>query len=355
MKNSLLRSLFIFSIVAIVNQNANANPQLAVIAELEQRPGNPAVTPDGTVYFSMHPFDNPEFKIMRLDDGKATPYPNKEMSSGLVAVIGIQATQDGTLWWLDMGNDSISPKLTGWDTGADKLKAIHVIPREVSVANSFHQDFAIDEKRGKAFIADMSRGGMIDKSEPAIVVVDLNTGQTRRVLSGHDVFQPGDEPLMAEGKAMQLKDDNGKVHDIKLGLNPIAIDPENEWVYFSTMTAGKMYRVPSEVLGDFEKSDETIEAAIEEYGDKPHSDGIAVGAAGVVYVTNVNDNAITIIDESGTRDWVKDDSLIWPDGAYVAPDGSVVVTVNQLNRAAAFNNGKSLAEKPYTLIRITEE
>lgn len=340
-------------VVTTSSLTAVGAPDVAVLGELQQRPGNPAVTPDGTVYFSMHPFDAPEFKVMRLEDGKAVPYPNENVSGGLVAVIGIQATQDHTLWWLDMGNVEVSPKLVGWDTKADKLKAVHVIPNEASVANSFHQDFAIDEKRGKAFIADMSRGGLVDNSEPAIVVIDLKTGEVRRVLSGNKVFQPSDTPLMAEGRPMRMQDENGTVHEIKLGLNPIAIDPSNDWVYFSTMTAGNLYRVSAELLGDFSKSEAVIEQGIEVYGEKPSSDGIATGPKDVVYITNVDDSSIDVVDASGTRMWSDDSRLIWPDGLAVAKDGSVVVTVNQLHRAAAFNEGTSLSEKPYRILRIS--
>ena len=69
--------------------------------------------------------------------------------------------------------------------------------------------------------------------------------------------------------------------------------------------------------------------------------------------TDVNDDGdISIADKSGTRTWIKDKRIVWPDGLYVAPDRSVVVTVNQLNRAAIFNDGKSCAQKPYLIIRI---
>lgn len=337
-----------------VGISACSSPRVVVIGELDQRPGNPAVTSDGTVYFTMHPFDAPEFKVMRLEDGKPTPYPNKEISSSYAAVIGIQATKDGTLWWLDMGGTDLSAKLVGWDTKGNTLKAEYIIPPEASVANSFHQDFCIDEKRGKAFVADMSRGGMIDKSDPAIVVIDLKNGEARRILSGNDVFQPSETPIIAEGKAMQMKDAEGKVHEIKLGLNPITIDPSNDWVYFSTMTPGKLYRVPAEVLGDFAKPEAEIEKAIEVYADKPSSDGIAAGAEGRIYITNVDKSSIDVADASGTRTWSADPRMVWPDGVYVAPDGSVVATINQLNRAAAFNDGEGGEQKPYLLIRISE-
>jgi sugar lactone lactonase YvrE len=274
------------------------------------------------------------------------------VSRSFTSVIGVQVTQDGTLWMLDMGGEGISPKLVGWDTKANRLKSVHVIPIEASVANSFYQDFAVDEKRGKVFIADMSRGGMIDKSEPAIVVIDLKTGQTRRVLSGNKFFQPGETPIIAEGKPMQMKDDQNTVHQIKLGLNPIAIDPENDWVYFGAMTPGKLYRVSAETLGNFAKSESEIESVIEVYADKPSCDGIAAGENGKVYITNVNEGAISIADQSGTRTWIKDDRIVWPDGLYVAPDKSVIVTVNQLNRAATFNDGKSLAQPPYQILKI---
>ena len=355
MKKKILSS-FLSPIAALIFSTlALAEPQVTVLSELDQRPGNPAVGVDGTIYFSLHPFDEPEYKIMCLEDGTAVPYPNEEVSRSFAAVIGIQATQDGTLWWLDMGDETISPKLVGWDTKMNQLKALHPIPREFSVANSFHQDFAIDEKRNKAFIADMSRGGMIDESQPAIVVIDLNTGNLRRVLQGHKVFQPSDTPIIAEGRAMEVKDAQGATHSLKLGLNPIAIDPENEWVYFAAMTPGKLYRVPANVLGDFSKSDSTIESVIEIYADKPSSDGIAAGNNGVIYITNVDDGAISIAKPSGTTTWIKDARLVWPDGLFIAPDKSVIVTVNQLNRAAAFNDGKSLAEKPYRILRISEE
>jgi sugar lactone lactonase YvrE len=355
MKQKAVYSFGVFIIVMAFVQTVFAEVQVTVLCELQQRPGNPAVGPDGTVYFSMHPFDNPEYKIMRLEKGHAVPYPDNEVSKGLVAVIGIQTTRDGILWWLDMGNEAVSPKLVGWDTRANRLKAVHVIPREACVANSFLQDFAIDEQRNKAFIADMSRAGMIDESQPAIVVLDLATGQTRRLLQGHRLFQPGGKPLVAEGKIMRTTDEKGVVHEVKLGLNPIAIDPENKWVYFASMSPGSLYRVSASILGDFSKSEDAIEKVIEMYAQKPSSDGIAVGENGRVYITNVDQSAISIADTSGTRLWTNDSRLIWPDGLYIAPDGSVVATVNQLNRAPAFNDGNSRAKKPFLLVRFSEK
>ncbi|MEM9009198.1 MAG: L-dopachrome tautomerase-related protein, partial [Cyanobacteria bacterium P01_F01_bin.86] len=256
---------------------------------------------------------------------------------------------------LDMGSAETSPKLLGWDVQNNILKAVHYLPDEVNVANSFHQDFAIDEVRRRAFIADMSRGGIIDASNPAIVVVDLDTGQTRRVLGGHESLQPETGAIMiAEGEPLTFTDEQGNRYPVELGLNPIAIDAQNEWVYFSTIHPGTLYRIPAETLGNFAIDEADLAAAIAPFAEKPSSDGIAADGQGRVYITNVADNAISIADETGTRIWAQDSRFVWPDGVYVAPDGSVVATINQLNRAAPFNGGTAGAEPPFLIIRIQE-
>ncbi|MEO1351705.1 MAG: hypothetical protein AAFW84_23355 [Cyanobacteria bacterium J06635_15] len=95
-----------------------------------------------------------------------------------------------------------------------------------------------------------------------------------------------------------------------------------------------------------------LAAAIEPFAEKPSSDGIAADGQGRVYITNVAENAISIADATGTRIWAQDHRMVWPDGVYVAPDGSVVATINQLNRAASFNGGTSGAETPFLILRI---
>lgn len=337
---------------------ACAAPTIEILAELRyQRPGNPAVGPDGTVYFSMHPFDEPKHKVMKLnEDGSFEPFPTEWISKNFAAVIGIQADSKGRVWILDMGSEDISPKLLAWDTNTNSLHRMIYLPKEELVPNSFVQDFAVDEKHGKIYIADMSRGGMIDASEPAIIVVDLETGYTRRRLQSFPAFQPKrGEVMITEGTPTTFTDEEGTHHPLEIGLNPIAIDAQNEWVYFSTIHPGYLFRFPAEKLGNMRLRDKPLIDSLEVFADKPTSDGIAADGKGRVFITNLEDNAISIADENGTHIWVQDERFVWPDGVYVAPDGSVVATINQLNRAAPFNKGVDGAEPPYYIVRISEE
>ena len=335
----------------------SAAPTIEILAELNyRRPGNPAVTPDGTVYFSMHPFDDPHHKVMKLnEDGSFEPFPYVGISKNFSAVIGIQSDSKGRVWILDMGSEEKSPKLFAWDTASNSLHKVIYIPNEALVANSFLQDFAIDEKHGMIYIADMSRSGMIDASEPAIIVVDLEHGFSRRVLQSFSAFQPKfGEVMITEGTPTTFTDEAGTHHPLEIGLNPIAIDAQNEWVYFSTIHPGSLFRIPAATLATPHLRMTPLIDSIELFAPKPTSDGIAADGKGRVFITNLEDNAISIADESGTRIWVQDDRFVWPDGVYVAPDGSVVATINQLNRAAPFNKGKDGAKPPYYIVRISE-
>ncbi len=354
--------LLIITVLALMSGGAslsNAEPEITVLGEFDLRPGNPAVSPvDGTIYFSNHPFDNPEYKVMRLrEDGTADPYPTPEISRSFKAVIGIVCDKSHILWVLDMGDAEHSPKLWGWNVEENRLHAVHYIPREACAPNSFHQDLVIDNVRSRAYIADMGQAGIKTGPNPALVVVDLNTGEMRRVLDGHETFMPEKSLVMkAEGEPLTFTGEDGKTEPVHLALNPIALDEEGGWVYYSTMSPGALHRMKAEALADFSRTDKEIADTIEVFSDKPSSDGIAFHA-GKVYITNVDKGAITIAAEGGELSaWYQDEQeMIWPDALAIAPDGSAVVVVNQLNRAAPFNKGKDGAEPPFTIVRLSEK
>ncbi|MEM9080024.1 MAG: L-dopachrome tautomerase-related protein [Verrucomicrobiota bacterium] len=330
-----------------------AGSEIGVVKQLDFRPGNLAVLPDGRIVFSLHPMGVPQkYKVLELlPDGTTKPFPNEtyaqavdeETGIGFDAVIGVESDQYGRVWMLDMGGvDGHPAKLVVWNTRGDELLYSIPVPRPVMQGNSFMQDLAIDLKHEKIYIADMTRSGMIDENNPAIVSVDLKTGQSRRVLFEHASLNPDEKkPFVIDGIEMGLKDGEGKEHGIFLGLNPITIDPKNEWVYYGAMNSGDLYRIPAAVLADESLSAEEVRAKVERYGDKPVCDGIVAGADGKIYTTAVNEDAIHYTDESGKSQLLaKSPELSWPDGMSVGPDGMIYVTVDQLGRVGGLNKGE---------------
>jgi sugar lactone lactonase YvrE len=357
-----LRSVFLAGTAAlalVATQHAaqaqsREGAPVEIVATLDRRPANPAVTPDGRLLFSQHPLDAPEFKVMEwVPGGAPRPFPNVEWSRDrLRAVIGIRAGQNGVVWMLDMGGGGQAPRLVGWDTQRDALHAEIAIPVAAVRPNSFLQDFALDQAREQAFIADMTRGDLVGESRPAIIVVDLRSGQTRRVLEGHESFAP-DGRVTIDGRTLATRTPDGRRTELELGLNPITISPDGAWVYYGPVNGRGLWRIPAATLADASLAPSALAARIERYGEKRSSDGISVDGAGNVYVTDVEAHAIGVATATGYRILARDsERLRWADGLAFGPDGWLYATVNQLNLHPAVNGGEEGGRPPYCIVRV---
>jgi hypothetical protein len=343
-------------------------PELEVVARMDDRPGNPALTPDGRLIVSLHPFPyeepSPYHVVEVMEDGSTRPFPNEEWSTapdeeegvGLSAVIGVQSDRNGVVWIMDMGGDELPPKLVAWDTRHDELHRIITIPPHAGRPGSFHQDFAIDEVRGAIFIADLNvHGALLGPSDPAIVAVDLKTGRVRRAHLGHHSLHPEEDvSLQIEGRPILVENPEGEAEEPQLGLDPIVIDPANEWVYYGSIHGTSVYRVRAADLLDEGLSPDALGERVERYGEKAPCDGISIDVAGNVYITDLGNNAIGVTTpDGGYQILVRDDErLLWPDGFSYGPDGYFYVTVNQLHRSAVLNAGQETSEPPFLVMRF---
>ncbi len=342
-------------------------PSLEIVAQLQGPPGNLAVTPDGRLIVSMHPFGSPKQRVLEIgSDGQTKPFPNERWSEapdpsgkteeGIQAIIGIECDRDGVVWMLDMGSSdpAVAPKLVAWDTKANSLKRTIPIPPPVAQPESFMQDFAVDLTHHAVFIADTGRGDLIGQSNPAIIVVDLQTGASRRRLSGHGFLQPEDVPIVIEGKPIRVTNASGDVSEPRLGLNPITIDPHDEWVYFGSMHGTQIFRVRALDLIHPALDDDQLARVVEKYGPKGVSDGISIDSAGNIYVTDLNNMAIGVLTaaDRAYRLLVEDPRLLWPDGLSYGADGQFYVTVNQLHRFPMLNAGKDESKPPFLIVRF---
>ena len=343
-----------------------SGPQLELTAQLDDRPGNPALTPDGRLIVSLHPFPygepSPYHVVEVMEDGSTRPFPNEEWSTapdeegvGLSAVIGVQSDRRGVVWIMDMGGGELPPKLVAWDTRRDELHRLITIPPHARVPNSFQQDFAVDEVRGAIFIADVGRGDLFGPSNPAIVAVDLDTSYVWRALEGHQSLQPEEDlSVQIEGRPIRATNPVGELEEPKIGLDPIVIDPANEWVYYGSIHGTSVYRVRAVDLLDENLSPDALGERVERYGEKAPCDGISIDVAGNIYITDVGNNAIGVTTpDGGYQILVRDDErMLWPDVFSSGPDGYFSVTANQLHRSAVFNAGEETSEPPFLVMRF---
>ena len=357
----MMRTMLIAAVVAGAGSMiAAGDDDFEVFAKLPQGPGNLTVTPAGDVIVSLHQFYETEARVVKVSrDGEMTPYPNEAWAVGgavgdrltLDSVLGIQSDTMGIVWMLDNGMRSgITPKLVGWDSRRDRLvRVVHLPPPITPKEGAFVNDLAVDTTHNTIYIADPANG-----PDAALIVVDLSTGHARRVLEGHRSVVPEDEDLIIDGSAVEILLDDGEVIRPRVGVNPIALDAQNQWLYYGPMHGRTLYRIRAADLRDPSLSPEELEDRIERYADKPLCDGISIDRSGNIYISDLASNAIGMIDaDREYRIRYQDPTrLAWPDAFAFGPDGWMYVVSNQLHRSKRLNAGETAVEPPFYINRF---
>jgi sugar lactone lactonase YvrE len=250
---------------------------------------------------------------------------------------------------LDNGMRSrVTPKLVAWDTTVDRFSRVIYLPPPVAPPDAFVNDFTIDHRHKKIFIADPA-GGL----NAALIVVDLETGAARRVLEGHPSVVPENVDLVIDGRPIQVKDANGRLVRPHIGVNPITEDLENEWVYYGPMHGLSLYRVKADDLANEKLDAQTLASKVERYSAKPICDGITIDKANNIYLGDLAENAIGVIKSDRSYQQIAKSSLLsWVDSFSFGPGGKLYAVVNQLHRSATLNGGENASKSPYLLVEV---
>ncbi len=221
-------------------------------------------------------------------DGSLVPYPNAEINewdlvpgesaaSHLVCVQSVVADGD-TLWILDPA----SPMFAAVVPGGAKLLKVSLTTNEVEHIYHFDDTAApvqsyLNDVRiasGSAFMSDSGLG--------AIVVLNLTTGNVRRLLENHPSTkaEPGLDVIIG-GREWKFSSNHTtpQVH-----TDGIAIDPKLEYVYYKALTGRTLYRVPVAALLDESTSPDSF---VERVAVTEPTDGLEFDADGNLYLTSL--------------------------------------------------------------------
>ncbi|RQO31117.1 cupin [Taibaiella sp. KBW10] len=334
-----------------IEGTANYIPQqqrsIEKVAQFDDvRPGNVAVSKDGRVFATIHPLGNPKQQLVEIINGKAIPFPslalqkngNPASDKTFDTPLGITVDDNNQLWMIDMGLELGKTRLWRFDLKKNTVAETIYFSPEIAPKGSFLQDVAIDAKRGWAYLADITN--------PGIITLNLKTKKAQR-FSGHAALQAEDVDMMIGGRVINF---GGK--PARVGINPITLSADGETLFFGSMNGTTWYKVPAKLFR--ENADElTIGNAIQKFGDKPISDGVATDAQGNHYMTNLGGYSISKLDAKGQlSNWVTDRALNWPDNIALSPDGYLYISVNQLYTTPAFTGGTDQGRPPYFIYRI---
>ncbi|MGI2040223.1 L-dopachrome tautomerase-related protein [Shewanella frigidimarina] len=308
-------------------------------------PGNVAVSSTGQVFMSNHHFYGVDSRIVELKkDGSIVDYPNTEFNQNLNPVLGVVIDEQGILWMLETASTDGVGRLIGWDTQQNRLYKMISLAAPVLPDNSFLNDLAVDRQHEAVYISDPAGG-----SNAALIVVDLTSGTARRVLDSSVYTRPENVDTVINGNTLSI---GGQ--PIRIGVDSLTIDPNNEWVYFGALSGEKLYRVHTQYLLDAKLSANMLRSKVEFYANKPVSDGITIDNGGNIYVTDISNNAVGYIDTDRQYHILHQDSdkFSWSDGFSTTADGKLLVTVNKLHQSPAVNNQQDKSDGHYYIIQF---
>ena len=324
--------------------------KLEVVAELEEPPGNIAVSAKGRIFITIHPESKPVGnKLVEIVNGKARPFPEVGSAGGTIrwnAPQGLRIDRQNRLWVIDHGDSGReTPALTAIDI--DKQTVVHRFEFDAEIApwGSYLQDLVIDPVDGMVFIADV---GFFRRS-PALIIYNPATQRARRFLEGDDSVEPQNYKIFTAAGPM---DRLAGLITMKAGVDSIGIDDRGEWLYYGAMNHGSLYRIRT---ADVKKGlpEVDLRANRQLYAAKVLSDGITLDQNGNVYLTDIEHGAVAVISpDRRLATLLRSPKLRWPDGFSFGPNGDLYLTDSDIPDIVLTSREQVRRAAPYFVYRI---
>lgn len=324
---------------------ASALEQVAVLAE---PPGNIAVSAAGRIFFTFHPEARPEtIKLAELVDGKPVPYPDLLSQSDFATPLGTRIDRQGRLWMIDHGLHGLKhARLYAFDLATNKLLLRHEFPSDAAGIGSFFNDFQVSPDGNTVYIADINIFG----KRPAIVVFDVATRASRRLLQGHASVKEQSWLIRAPGRDMLIL---GGLMALRPAVDSIALDHAGEWLYYGPMCHENLFRVRTADLLDRNLTAEQLGSKVEVYAAKPQSDGLSMDDDGNVYITDVEHRGVAVIgSDRKLQTLVKDPRIRWADGLSFGPDGWLYIADSAIQDQLFKSKATIRKNSPYFIWRF---
>ncbi len=329
-----------------------ASTELEVVAELALPPGNIAVADNSDVYFTFHPEAKPRINVARLVNGQAQPFPSLAWQPGgaeamaFNEVLSIRIDNQQRLWALDNGKHGLERvRLLAFDLNQGKLVDRFTFSRAEFALGSHANDFQISKDGRYIIISDAS---LLAKT-PAIIIYDTKLKTARRVLDQHKSVLAGSFEPVVQGIPMTLFG----VFTVNPGVDGLVLDANDEYLYYASVSADKLYRVPLAALINQDLSAVELATQVEVVGEKTMTDGMAMDAAGNVYLSDIENSAIVRLNPQGQLETLlKSITLRWPDGFSNGPDNYLYFTASSLHEVLGKSTDYITQQGPYQIYRF---
>ena len=301
-----------------------------------------------------------EYGLAEIVDGERVPYPDeawnedRDTEDSYVSLQDLYIDELDKLWVLDskpssggsiFGDDGKEVadghfKLLKIDLATNLIERIYRF-EDLDLKKSGLNDVRIDNEKGLAYFSD--------PGQACIVVMDLESGSTRKVLE-QTPFTLADSDIVLSYEGEDMRDQNGK--PFASNVNGIALTKDFRYFYFKPINKEELYRIETVYLADTSLSDEELSAKVENMGKVGVTHGLEVDAKGNVFLTTSLDYSVKYLSPDGElHTLVQDDRLLWPDSFGIGSDGFLYFTCAQLQLESQWNNGEDKTQLPFTVFK----
>ena len=313
-KSVLYPIIFLIVLINFLSCGNKPQPQeesakLIEVAQSEKLWTGLAVSREDRIFVN-YPRWSPETTISVaeiLEPDSFVPFPNTEWNrweSGLstenhfICVQSVYIDDKNGLWILDPASPLLSgvvnngAKLILFDLKNNQLIQKIFFDSNIAPQNSYLNDVRVDTERGYAYITDSGTG--------AIVVVNLKTSESRRVLYEHFSTKAEDIILKVEGREINFK----------VNSDGLALSPNREYLYYQALTGRSLYRIYTQYLRDWSLTEQELSERVKLVTQSGASDAIAFAPDGNLYLTSIELNAIRRLTVQGKIETVIRDNKI---------------------------------------------
>ena len=347
-------------------EETTASGSLTKVASFAHQVTGITVARDGRMFVNLPRWsEDAPVSVAELKDGKPVPYPNDDWNgwrnatkdtvdpkTHFVCVQSVVADGQDRLWVVDAAAPAMAhvvkdgPKLVGIDLKTNQV--VKTIPFDSSTVlqASYINDVRISPDGKTAYLTDSG-------AEGALIVVDLDSGSSKRLLSGHPSTMPETGvTVQYDGKPLRRPDGRG----VEFSADGIALSPDGKTLYWQAIKGKTLYSLPTDALTGWAASsfvpemlsDRTLSGKIVTVGENGPADGLLISRKdGRMYVTSPQDDSVKVRDLSGKdlglTTLVQDSKLRWPDTFSEGPDGTIYVTTSHIQDSADYKPGAPIS------------
>jgi sugar lactone lactonase YvrE len=343
------------------------DPRLIEVASLSRIANGVTTSPDGRIFLSHPQVEGPGPQVSELRNGAIVPYPNLEISlwkpdedrtKTFMKVNSLRVGPEGDLWVVDAGARGVgyeatpgAAKVVRINLATNTVRRVYPAPASAVRKYSYYNDMRFSPDGRRIYISDAA--GL----DPAIVVLDIETGAMRRVLENHPLTIARFK-MYGDGRQLVLKYPipawwGGMTTDKMVNVDQLEVSPDGRWLYFHPI-GGPLARIETRLVDDPTTPADVLHNSVEKLIDTWTAAGTAIDGAGNIYMSQVNTRSVMRIapDMRVTR-YAWDPRLAWVDAMWIDNQGFLYMPAAQLDKTSAnFAGGPAQIRYPMKIWKM---